>query len=54
MVELLLIGLMVWMIVVGLRLAKETLAYAKSLIVHTSLNTMDAINRLGQAVEKKN
>ena len=53
-VELLLIGLMVWMIVVGLRLAKETLAYAKSLIVHTSLNTMDAINRLGQAVEKKN
>ena len=52
-VELLLIGLLVWMIVVGVRLAKETLAYAKSLLVQTSMNTVNAINQLGKAVVKE-
>ena len=52
-VELLLLGLLVWLIVVGVRLAKQTLAYAKSLLVHTSMNTVNAINQLGKAVKEK-
>ena len=51
--ELLLIALFVWMIVKGISLAKETLAYAKSLLVDASVNTINTINDFGRAVKEK-